>query len=244
MSDLFGFALIASIGVTLIVVVSRSQRDVKTFMTAARRARPNKPLLARSSAAQLADAGPCDWSSVLEALSVPPGEEVRDRTGEDMFGAQLGLRTIIVTGGAYQPNVMFGSRHGRSVEIRLGHDDKVVTFDTGMRHLREITIVGAHCPPFELRGADGRLGLAGEGPAGVLEVLSELSPADVWSKLRIVAGDEGLVANRPMSTQPYGWVYDLWLLERLADHLQLRPRPAPKRWPRAKVPYGMGTWTD
>jgi hypothetical protein len=244
MSDLFGFALIALIGVTLIVLVTRTSRDARTFVTAARRARPKKPRLARSSAAGLADAGSCDWSSVLEALAVPPAEEVRDRTGEDMFGAQLGLRTIIVTGGAYQPNVMFGSRHGRSVEIRLGHDDKVLTFDMGMRHLREITIVGAHCPPFELRGADGRLTAEGEAPAGVLEVLSELSPAEVWNKLRIVAGDEGLVANRPMSAQPYGWVYDLWLLERLADHLQLRPRPAPKRWPRAKVPYAMGTWTD
>jgi hypothetical protein len=244
MSDLFGFALIALIGVTLMAVVTRSSRDVRTFLTAARRQRPKKPGLARSSAAELTDAGPHDWSSVLEALSVPPAEEVPDRTGEDMFGAQLGLRTIIVTGGAYQPNVMFGSRLGRSVEIRLGHDDKIVTVDTGMRHLREVTIVGAHSPRFELRGAGGRLAPQGEAPAGVREVLSQLSPAAVWNKLRIVAGDEGLVANRPMSTQPYGWVYDLWLLERLADHLQLEPRPAPKRWRRATVPYGLGSWTD
>jgi hypothetical protein len=243
MSDLFGFALIISIGLILVVVVTRSLRESRTFVAAARAQRPQKPVLARSSAAALADAGAYDWASVLEALSVPPPEEVRDRTGEDIYGAQLGLRTIIVTGGAWQPNVMFGERHGRSVEIRQGHDEKIASFDTSMTHLREITIVGAHSPSFELRGADGRLSPEGEAPAGVLEVLSQLTPAGVWDRVRIVAGDDGLVANRPMSTQPYGWVYDLWLLERLADRLELRPRPAAKRWPRAKVPYGMGTWT-
>jgi hypothetical protein len=238
-----GFALIGVIAVILAVVVTRSLRESKTFLKNARNSVPTEPVLARSSAAELTDAGAFDWSSVLQALRVPPDQEVPDRTGEDVFGSGLGLRTIVVTGGAYQPNVLFGSRHGRCVEIRLGHDEKIATVNTGMRHLREITIVGAHCPVFALLGSDGRLAPEADAPPEALEVLAALSPAVVWNDVRIVAGDHGLVANRAMRGGPYGWVYDLWLLERLADHLKARPRPATKRWPRAKVPYGMGTWT-
>jgi hypothetical protein len=73
-------------------------------------------------------------------------------------------------------------------------------------------------------------------------VLSALAPAEVWSGVRIVAGDQGLVANRPQRDGPYRWVYDLWLLERLADHLKASAITAPKRWTITKLPYGMDSW--
>lgn len=239
MAALFGLVLFASAGAISTLALPWSRRPAKQVREPA----PSGPVLARASGDSLTDAGAYDFANVLEALSVPPAEEVRDRTGEDIFGAQLGLRTILVTSGAYHPNVMFGSRRGRCVEIRIGHDDKLTTLSLGMRHIREITMVGAHCPEFALRGAFGRLAPEEQAPPAVLEVLASMNDADVWNRVRIVAGDAGLVANRPYSGRMYGWAYDLWLLERLADHLGAKGRPAPKRWPRAKVPYGMGTWT-
>ncbi len=239
MAALIGLALFVVVGVSLTVVATRSAQGTKR----ARPPGPSGPSLARSSAGDVVDAGAYDFPSVLEALSVPPGEEVSDRTGEDIFGSQLGLRTIIVTGGAYQPNVMFGSRQGRCVEIRIGHDEKLASLSLGPRHIREITMVGAHSPEFALRGANEKLTAEGQAPAAVLDMLGSMNHAEVWNGVRIVAGEEGLVANRPYSGQAYGWAYDLWLLERLADHLDAKPRAAAKRWPRAKVPYGMGTWT-
>jgi hypothetical protein len=242
-STLIGVGLLVAIAVILAVVVTRSMRDTKKYVTGSRQAVATQPRLARSSASEVTDAGAYDWASVLQALNVGVDQEVADHTGEDIYASSLGLRTIIVTGGAYQPNVMFGSRNERCVEIRLGHDDKIATFGTSNRHLREITMVGAHCPSFALLGSDGRLVPEADAPPPALEVLSALRPAEVWNGVRVVAGDEGLVANRPISGSVYGWVYDLWLLERLADHLKALPRPAPKRWPRATVPYGMGHWT-
>ncbi len=245
MSTLISVGLLVVIGAILAVFFTRTHRDQMKFVNSRREgaaARPD-PVLARSSAGEVADAGPYDWSSVLQALAVPSGEEVPDRTGEDIYGSELGLRTIIVTGGAHQPDVMFGSRLGRGMEIRLGRDEKIATFDTTTRHLREITIVGAHCPSFALRGRDARLIPEADAPPQALEVLSALAPAEIWNGIRVVAGEDGLVANRPMSSSAYGWVYDLWLLERLADRLKAAPRAAPKPWPHSRVPYGMGSWT-
>ncbi len=250
MSDIFGFGLIIVIGAILVFVVRRSRRDIAGFMDNSRNAAEAGPaVLERSSASELSDAGAYEWPSVLRALAVTPGETVPDETGENAYGSDLGLRMHLgtmsygTTGGAQGANVMHGTRHGRSVEIRIGHDEKIATVTTGTKHLREITIVGAHCPSFELRGTSGRLVANGELPPAALVVLSALSPAEVWTGVRIVGGDEGLVANRPQRDGPYGWVYDLWLLERLADRLNARPRPAPKRWTLAKLPYGMGSWT-
>jgi hypothetical protein len=41
----------------------------------------------------------------------------------------------------------------------------------------------------------------------------------VWRKLEVDAGPEGIRARRPVTAHPQGYLYDLWLLERLADRL-------------------------
>jgi hypothetical protein len=54
----------------------------------------------------------------------------------------------------------------------------------------------------------------------VEEVLAGLTPApDVWHKLEVEGGPDGIVARRPNTAHPQGYVYDLWLAERLADRL-------------------------
>ena len=45
--------------------------------------------------------------------------------------------------------------------------------------------------------------------------------ADVWRDLVVEGGPDGILARRPitMKANPQGYVYDLWLVERLADRL-------------------------
>jgi hypothetical protein len=58
---------------------------------------------------------------------------------------------------------------------------------------------------------------------GINEVHVEapgLAPAPVvWRDLVVEGGPDGILARRPVTAHPQGYVYDLWLVERLADRL-------------------------
>jgi hypothetical protein len=41
----------------------------------------------------------------------------------------------------------------------------------------------------------------------------------VWRKLEVDGGPDGILARRPVTAHPQGYLYDLWFIERLADHL-------------------------
>jgi hypothetical protein len=41
----------------------------------------------------------------------------------------------------------------------------------------------------------------------------------VWRKVDVEGGPDGILARRPGTAHPQGYVYDLWLVERLADRL-------------------------
>ncbi len=57
----------------------------------------------------------------------------------------------------------------------------------------------------------------------------------------MAGGPKGIVATRPSGGAEFGgWVYDLWLLERLAAVMELQPLPAARVGPAWKVPYGLG----
>jgi hypothetical protein len=75
-------------------------------------------------------------------------------------------------------------------------------------------------------------------------MLGQLGPSPtVWHDLRVVAGPDGLVASRGVAEDWIGgWIYDLWLLERMAASLAapaLRPETLGREW---AAPYGMGDW--
>ena len=54
----------------------------------------------------------------------------------------------------------------------------------------------------------------------VEQALGELAPAPrVWRDIVVEGGPEGIRARRPVTSHPQGYVYDLWLVERLADRL-------------------------
>ena len=76
--------------------------------------------------------------------------------------------------------------------------------------------------PFQVREDDGRLVAEPGAPPEVEDLVAGLAPdADVWRDLEVEGGPDGILARRPikMKGNPQGYVYDLWLVERLADRL-------------------------
>jgi hypothetical protein len=236
---LMGFLLIRAIGL-------RARQERVRASPLARRAE-GIPL---GSAGQIADGGQVPWENLLEALAVAP-EDHGPAGGlphdEGWMGTMLGLKARMSSGtGPSEPHVYWGERAGRQVLIRIGADEQMEGGQlTTNRRLIEVTLVRAQFPPFELRGDDGALDAApGSGPlpgaAAAVIVLLEAAP-DVWRRLRIVAGPEGIVARRPAFDDfVSGWIYDLWLLERLADATGAPALERRRIGPAFEIPYGMG----
>jgi hypothetical protein len=203
-----------------------------------------------SPAAAVAPTGATDalptWQTRLEDLAVAP-EALGSTDDAGWMGTALGLRSYLggaaSSVGGSEPTVYWGARHGHQVFVRLGLDDHG---DDGVQHshqrLRELTVVRAALPSFRLRGDGGVVSEDGGGaPAQVQEVLATLPHADdVWRRLRITAGQEGIVALRPQSHDiPGGWIHDLWLLELLVRAVGAPPLPATRVGPSWKAPYGL-----
>ena len=53
----------------------------------------------------------------------------------------------------------------------------------------------------------------------VEEVVAGLAPSAAWHEVEVEGGPDGILARRPVTAHPQGYVYDLWLVERLADRL-------------------------
>jgi len=129
------------------------------------------------------------------------------------------------------------------VFIRTGIDE---TYRSGItsRHLRQITVLRVGVPVFGLVGESGALRAGPGAPEALFALERALHPSpDVWDGLRVVGGLEGIVATRPVRRRvrvQFQWLYDLWLVERIADLLQA-PALHPTRLGRSFiVPYGLG----
>jgi hypothetical protein len=201
------------------------------------------------SAREIADAGSVPWENLLEALAVAPERHGPGPDGqphdEGWMGTMLGLRSRMSSAtDLLEPHVLWGEREGRQVLIRLGPDEKIAggTVMYSNRHVRVITVVRAAFPEFELAGEDGTLRLHGDAPADVSGLVTALSRApDVWQDLIVVAGADGIVATRPIVGDAVnGWLYDLWLMERLARVLDAPPLSGARIGPEWTVPYGLG----
>jgi hypothetical protein len=210
----------------------------------------NKPVpgIVTGSAAQITDAGSIGWPSLLDALSavrVDPEESDRDPAPENSVSEKLGLRAPTAVG-RFQPNLIYGVRQGRQVFIRIGIDE---TYLSGLttRHMRQITVLRVDVPVFELVGARGVLrpeSAETDLPAPLRAVLHALRPSpDVWDGLLVVGGPEGIVASRPVPHRvrvQYQWLYDLWLVERIADVLHAPALPAARLDRSYLIPYWLG----
>ncbi len=169
----------------------------------------------RGRAAEIDDASTFDWEVVWEALKTePPAEDASTITQELGLGEE---REISQTTTEMAATELAGTRHGRRVALRMG----VVPSAWRERGANEVH-VEAPVAPFRVRVDDGRLVADPGALPEVEELLAGLAPApDVWRDLVVEGGPDGILARRPitMKANPQGYVYDLWLVERLADRL-------------------------
>jgi len=116
------------------------------------------------------------------------------------YGAESGMRSRV--SGA---SVMEGERHGRKVHVSLGGEHQ--------------TRVEGEVPVFEITQTGGRLLAAPDAPDGIARVLEHLGESDRWTKLQEVKGGKGGITARRKVDAHNGWMWDLWLCERLAEEL-------------------------
>jgi hypothetical protein len=165
----------------------------------------------RGRAAEISDPGALGWEVVWEALKTePPDEDAETLTQE------LGLdqeNQIIQSYGDLPATEFNGTRHGRRVALRMG----VVPSARG-RGVYEVEVVTS-VAPFHVREEDGRPVADPGAMPEVEQAVEGLAPSDVWCKVDVEGGPDGIVARRPVTAHPQGYVYDLWLAERLADRL-------------------------
>jgi hypothetical protein len=167
----------------------------------------------RGRAAEIADPGAFGWEVVWEALKTePPAEDPSTITQEH----GLGEEHDIVQDYAEMPATEFsGTRNGRRVALRMG----VVPSMWRGRGAYEVHLE-APVLPFRVREEDGRLVAEPGAPPEVEAFLASLAPAPaVWREVAVEGGPDGILARRPVTAHPQGYVYDLWLAERLADRL-------------------------
>lgn len=205
--------------------------------------------LDRGSAARIPDGGEYKNEALLRALSIKPEDHGPDDQGnphdEGWAGTMLGLRSKISSStDLLEPHLYWGPRAGGQVFVRIGPDEEIEGGSElySERHLRSITALRVDAPEFELEGASGRPRAVGESPAQLLRALDQIgSNPDLWDRLLVIGGPQGVVATRPSGGSEFGgWVYDLWLLERLAAVMELDALPNARVGPAWKVPYGLG----
>lgn len=112
--------------------------------------------------------------------------------------AALGLRTVDV-------GAMAGSRHGREVEVTLDGRDSTV-------------VVHGAVPSFEVGESAGKLAASDGAPAAVAAAVRSLRKAKRWRGIALRAGDAGVTIERHGAVND-GWLYDLWLGEKLLEEL-------------------------
>ena len=167
----------------------------------------------RGRAAEIADPGSLGWEVLWEALKTePPVEDPSTLTQELGLGEEQEISNPY---GDLPATEFSGTRHGRRVALRLG----VVPSAWRSRGATEVEVEAA-VAPFRVSSDDGRL-VAESGAAPEVEgALAELAPAPkVWREVVVEGGPDGILARRPVTAHPQGYVYDLWLVERLADRL-------------------------
>jgi hypothetical protein len=167
----------------------------------------------RGRAAEIADPGAFDWEVVWEALKTEETAEDAETLTQELG---LGEEREITQAHAEMPATEFsGTRNGRRVSLRIG----VVPSVWRERGANEVHLE-APVAPFRAREDDGRIVAEPGALPEVEEFLAGLAPApDVWREIEVEGGTDGILARRPVTAHPQGYVYDLWLVERLADRL-------------------------
>ena len=242
-------ALAVPVVIMLLVGVPALRRRARS--SAARQAQARR-LTAEAtdigSAGAIADPSAFGTQALLKALAVQP-EDHSPRDGlpynEGWAGTMLGLDSRMSSAtNLLEPHVYWGVRGAGQVFIRVGADEKIEGGTTLLsnRHVRAITVLRVDAPAFQVDSVEGTLRSTGDGSPALAALIGELSGSpETWSDARITGGPEGIVAARDaLDGLENSWVYDLWLLERIAERLELVPLPEARLGPAWKVPYGLG----
>jgi hypothetical protein len=167
----------------------------------------------RGLAAEIADPGGLRWEVLWEALKTEaPQDDPATLTQE--LGLDQEREISTAWGGSNWATEFSGIRHGRQVALRMG----IVPRISGKGY-NEVHVT-ASVAPFRIGVSNGRPTVE-EGASPPLEkVLEGLATApDTWRGLEVEGGSGGIVARRPVTAHPQGYLYDLWLIERIADRL-------------------------
>jgi hypothetical protein len=170
----------------------------------------------RGRAAEITDPGALDWEVVWEALKTEePAEDPNTLAQELGLDEEHEVHLPKAVGG--YATEMAGTRNGRAVKLRLGVMPSMVRNQPVTEVLIESPVTA-----FSVHAEDGRLTAEPGALPEVEEVLAGLAPSPaVWRDVEVEGGPDGIRARRPIKAKghPQGYVYDLWLSERLADRL-------------------------
>jgi hypothetical protein len=167
----------------------------------------------RGRAAEITDPGAFGWEVLWEALKTePPTDNASTITEEHGLGEE---RDIVQAYSDVPATEFSGTRHGRRVALRMG----VVPSMWRGRGAYEVH-VETPVVPFRVRDEEGRLAAEPGALPEVEAFVAGLAPApSVWREVTVEGGPDGILARRPVTAHPQGYIYDLWLVERLADRL-------------------------
>jgi hypothetical protein len=107
--------------------------------------------------------------------------------------------------------------------------------------MRDLTVLRVNSPKFAIAFEEGSPSVVqGSTPElnGIIGTIAD--NVGIWGDVTGYGGPEGIVFNRPGTQYGHFWIYDLWLAERIARTLNLRPLDDARIGPAWKVPYGLG----
>jgi hypothetical protein len=194
----------------------------------------------RGRADAIPDAGAVPWQVLWEAMKVAPQDpEAESLTHE--LGLDAGDQERLGWAGAdaVRGDRYFGTRHGRQVEVRV---------QAATRGLRatpiQATWTRAATAPLHVTAADGAFALSGAADPAATEFIMSLGASPAWDHLVLRAGPDGVATQRRTTAygQNVGWLYDLWLAERLLTLVPSQPLDplAPRDLATAAFPYKLG----
>jgi hypothetical protein len=242
-TTVIGVIFIAGVAALIVFLLTRGLRGRSEAMRVLRGPLAGGDLEARrpGSAAEIADAGQIPVRELMGALRVAEVPEL-DSEGEPNEMAGLGLRLHDTGSDSGSPQVSEGTRNGHQVFVRhSAAGGGLPRFGISYAKFRTATVVRVQAPDFTLESKGGVLVAGAGAPAEVAEVIGSLTPSpDVWHDVRVQGGADGIAASRPLvGDWLSGWVYDLWLGERIAARLGAKPLSDVRLTRDWAVPYGL-----
>jgi hypothetical protein len=169
----------------------------------------------RGRAEEISDPAAFGWQVMWEALKTEPeADDPSTLTQELGLDQEQWIAPGWGNGDSSMATEFSGTRHGRSVSLRMG------VFPRFIRGACNEVQLSVPVVAFRVRVADGRPVVEEGGTPELAGLLATLAPApEVWRKLEVDGGPDGIVARRPVTAHPQGYLYDLWLVERIADRV-------------------------